>query len=116
LKNNHFFIRSITGLTGIYVYSVQVVRAYFRQDLPVVMDAHIRAHDAFGGLCECGIYDNPKTIVTRIGSGKARDFNPKFLQFLQLSSRYLFEIRACSRRSDWEKGQVERQVGVNRTI
>jgi transposase len=86
-------------------------RAYFRQDLPVVMDAHIRAHDAFGGLCECGIYDNPKTIVTKIGKGKERDFNQNFLQ---LSSHYLFEIRACTPRAGWEKGQVERQVGVNR--
>jgi transposase len=86
-------------------------RAYFRQDLPVVMDAHIRAHDAFGGLCEWGIYDNPKSIVTRIGKGKERDFNQKFLQ---LSSHYLFEIRACTPRSGWEKGQVERQAGVNR--
>jgi transposase len=86
-------------------------RAYYRQDLPVVMDAHIRAHDAFGGLCECGIYDNPKSIVTKIGKGKERDFNQKFLQ---LSSHYLFEIRACTPRSGWEKGQVERQVGVNR--
>ena len=44
--------------------------AFERQEMAMVMEAHIRAHDFFGGLCERGIYDNPKTIVTEIGTGK----------------------------------------------
>ena len=77
----------------------------------MVMEAHIRAHNFFGGLCERGIYDNPKTIVQNIGTGKDREYNRRFLQ---LSSHYLFEPCACTPAAGWEKGQVERQVGVNR--
>jgi hypothetical protein len=77
----------------------------------MVLEAHIQAHDFFGGLCERGIYDNPKTIVQNIGRGKEREYNKRFLQ---LSSHYLFEPCACTPSSGWEKGQVENQVGVNR--
>lgn len=85
--------------------------AFERQEMAMVMEAHIRAHDFFGGLCERGIYDNPKTIVQDIGAGKERVYNRRFLQ---LSSHYLFEPCACTPAAGWEKGQVERQVGVNR--
>jgi transposase len=85
--------------------------AFFREELPMVMEARIRAHDFFGGLCERGIYDNPKTIVESIGQGKEREYNRRFLQ---LSSYYLFELCACTPKAAWEKGQVENQVGVNR--
>jgi transposase len=85
--------------------------AFFREELPMVMEAHIRAHDFFGGLCERGIYDNPRTIVQSIGQGKEREYNRRFLQ---LSSHYLFELCACTPEAGWEKGQVENQVGVNR--
>ena len=77
----------------------------------MVMEAHIRAHDFFGGLCARGIYDNPKTIVQEIGRGKEREYNQRFLQ---LSSHYLFELCACTPASGWEKGQIENQVNTNR--
>jgi hypothetical protein len=82
-----------------------------REELAMVTEAHIQAHDFFGGLCERGIYDNPKTIVQNIGKGKEREYNRKFLQ---LASHYLFEPCACTPSSGWEKGRVERQVGSNR--
>lgn len=85
--------------------------AFERQEMAMVAEAHIRAHDFFGGLCERGIYDNPKTIVQSIGAGKEREYNRRFLQ---LSSHYLFEPCACTPSAGWEKGQVERQVGANR--
>jgi transposase len=85
--------------------------AFERQELAMVMEAHIRAHDFFGGLCERGIYDNPKTIVQEIGTGKEREYNKRFLQ---LSSHYLFEPCACTPAAGWEKGQIENQVGTNR--
>ncbi len=85
--------------------------AYWREDLVMLMDTHIRAHDFFEGLCERGIYDNPKTIVQDIGLGKDRDFNPRFFQ---MTSHYLFDPVACTPAAAWEKGQVERQVGTNR--
>jgi transposase len=85
--------------------------AFPREELSMVMEAHIRAHEFFEGLCERGIYDNPKTIVLEIGKGKEREYNRRFLQ---MSSHYLFEPCACTPSSGWEKGQVENQVGVNR--
>jgi transposase len=85
--------------------------AFPSEELPMVMEAHIRAHDFFEGLCERGIYDNPKTIVTTIKRGKEREYNRRFLQ---LASHYLFEPCACTPSAGWEKGQVERQVGANR--
>lgn len=85
--------------------------AFPKEALPMVMEAHIKGHDFFGGLCERGIYDNPKTIVQTIGKGKEREYNRKFIQ---LASHYLFEPCACTPRAGWEKGQIERQVGVNR--
>jgi len=85
--------------------------AFERQELAMVMEAHIRAHNFFGGLCERGIYDNPKTIVQEIGKGKEREYNKRFLQ---LSSHYLFEPCACTPSAGWEKGQIENQVNTNR--
>lgn len=85
--------------------------AYPLQRMEMLLDAHVQAHDFFGGLCGRGIYDNLKTVVTAIGKGKERDFNARFLE---CSSHYLFEIDACTPSAGWEKGQVERQVGTLR--
>ena len=85
--------------------------AFEREELSMVVEAHIQAHDFFGGLCERGIYDNPKTIVQSIGKGKEREYNRKFMQ---LASHYLFDPCACTPSSGWEKGRVERQIGANR--
>ena len=81
--------------------------AYPLQKMEMVLDAHVRAHDFFGGLCGRGIYDNLKTVVTKIFRGKEREFNARFLE---CSSHYLFDVEACTPAAGWEKGQVERQV------
>jgi hypothetical protein len=86
-------------------------RAYTRMPLEMTFAAHIAAHNFFGGLCGVGIYDNLKTVVTRVYKGKIRDYNQRFHE---LASHYLFEVRACTPRAGWEKGQVENQVKVNR--
>ena len=52
-----------------------------------------------------------KTAVKKILIGKDRDFNERFEQ---LCSHYLFEPVACTPAAGWEKGQVERQVGLVR--
>jgi transposase len=85
--------------------------AFPRQERAMLMEAHIKAHEFFGGLCERGIYDNPKTIVQEIGKGKEREYNRSFLR---MASHYLFEPCGCTPSAGWEKGQVENQVGVNR--
>jgi transposase len=85
--------------------------AYTRETLEMVLDAHIKAFSFFGGACRSGIYDNLKTVVTKILMGKDRVFNRRFQR---LASHYLFEPVACTPASGWEKGQVENQVGLVR--
>ncbi|MCP4064134.1 MAG: IS21 family transposase [Gammaproteobacteria bacterium] len=87
------------------------IRAYPRETQEMVFDAHIRALEYFGGVPQKMIYDNPKTIVQTIYQGKQRQFNRRFLC---LMNHYLIEPVACTPAAGWEKGQVERQVGVMR--
>jgi len=81
--------------------------AYARESLEMVLDAHVRAFEYFGGSCRKGIYDNLKTVVTKVLMGKERTFNRRFQN---LASHYLFEPVACTPAAGWEKGQVESQV------
>jgi len=81
--------------------------AYARESLEMVLDAHVRAFEYFGGSCRKGIYDNLKTVVTKVLTGKDRVFNRRFQN---LSSHYLFEPIACTPAAGWEKGQIESQV------
>lgn len=85
--------------------------AYTRETLEMVLDAHIKAFSFFGGACRRGIYDNLKTVVTKVLMGKERVFNRRFQL---LASHYLFEPVACTPAAGWEKGQVENQVGLVR--
>jgi hypothetical protein len=50
----------------------------------------------------------PQDRVEAVLTGKARQFNRRFLC---LANHYLFEPVACTPASGWEKGQVENQVG-----
>lgn len=84
---------------------------YPRESFEMVTDAHLRAFSFFGGVCGRGIYDNMKTVVTKILIGKNREFNRKFMS---MASHYLFEPVACTPSAGWEKGQVENQVGLVR--
>lgn len=85
--------------------------AYMRETLEMVLDAHVQAFQFFGGSCRKGIYDNLKTVVSKVLMGKQRTFTRRFQA---LASHYLFEPIACTPAAGWEKGQVERQVGVVR--
>ncbi len=85
--------------------------AYMRETLEMILDAHVQAFSFYGGSCRKGIYDNLKTVVSKVLMGKERVFNRRFQT---LASHYLFEPVACTPAAGWEKGQVERQVGVIR--
>jgi len=52
------------------------------------MDAHNQAFAFFGGVPKRMVYDNLKTVVDAIFSGKERQFNRRFLT---LANHYLFE-------------------------
>ncbi len=84
------------------------VIAYPRETQEMLLDAHCKAFAYFGGVPKRMVYDNLKTVVETIFTGKERQFNRRFLT---LANHYLFEPVACTPESGWEKGQVENQVG-----
>ena len=86
---------------------VFAVRAYPLQTHEMLFDAHHHAFRVLGGIPRRGIYDNMKTAVDRVGSGKARQVNARFAA---MASHYLFDVEFCNPASGWEKGQVEKNV------
>lgn len=87
------------------------VIAYPRQQQEMVLDAFASAFGFYQGLPKRVIIDNPKTMVLSIKSGKERTFHPRFMALL---NHYVVEAVACTPAAGWEKGQIERQVGVIR--
>jgi transposase len=83
------------------------VRAYMLQTHEMLFDALTQAFRVLGGVPQRGIFDNMKTAVDRIGSGKVRQVNARFAA---MASHYLFEPEFCNPASGWEKGQVEKNV------
>ena len=70
-----------------------LVRAYLLQTHEMLFDAHWHAFRVFDGIPSRGIYDNMKTAVDRVGRGKQRDINARFLA---MTSHYLFEPEFCN--------------------
>ena len=84
------------------------VVAYPREIQEMVLDAHVCAFAFFGGVPARLIYDNLKTVVDTVYSGKERQFNRRFLT---MANHYLFEPVACTPAFGCSIGQVENQVG-----
>lgn len=84
-----------------------LVRAYLLQTHEMLFDAHWHGFRVFGGVPERGIYDNMKTAVDRVGRGKERQVN---MRFLAMANHYVFEPEFCNPAAGWEKGQVEKNV------
>jgi len=84
-----------------------IVRAYPLQTHEMLFDALTQAFRVLGGVPQRGIFDNMRTAVDRIGSGKARQVNARFAA---MASHYLFDPEFCNPASGWEKGQVEKNV------
>jgi transposase len=83
------------------------IRAYPLQTHEMLFGAHIEAFRVLGGVPRRGIYDNMKTAVDKVGTGKARQVN---MRFQAMASHYLFDAEFCNPASGWEKGQVEKNV------
>ena len=88
-----------------------LVRAYLLQTHEMLFDAHWHGFRVFGGVPERGIYDNMRTAVDRIGRGKERQIN---MRFLAMANHYVFEPEFCNPAAGWEKGQVEKNVQDSR--
>lgn len=84
-----------------------LVRAYLLQTHEMLFDAHCHAFRVFEGVPGRGIYDNMRTAVDRVGVGKKRDVNARFMA---MTSHYVFEPDFCNPAAGWEKGQVEKNV------
>ena len=100
-----------------------LLRAYPLQTHEMLFDAHVHAFRVFGGVPARGIYDNMRTAVDRVGRGKERQVNARFLA---MASHYVFEPAFCSPAAGWGKplvrhwfkpnggGQVEKTVQDSR--
>ncbi|MFG6554559.1 MAG: IS21 family transposase [Paracoccus sp. (in: a-proteobacteria)] len=84
-----------------------LVRAYLLQTHEMLFDAHWHGFRVLGGVPERGIYDNMKTAVDRVGRGKERQVN---MRFLAMANHYVYEPEFCNPAAGWEKGQVEKNV------
>jgi len=84
-----------------------VIRAYLLQTHEMLFDAHWHGFRVFGGVPERGIYDNMRTAVDRVGRGKERQIN---MRFLAMTNHYVFGPEFCNPAAGWEKGQVEKNV------
>jgi hypothetical protein len=73
----------------------------------MLFDAHNHAFRVLGGVPRCGIYDNMRTAVDKVGRGKERQINARFSAMV---SHFLFEAEFCNPASGWEKGQIEQNV------
>ena len=75
-----------------------IVRAYPLQTHEMLFDAHEHAFRVLGGVPRRGIYDNMKTAVDRVGTGKARQVNARFAA---MTSHHLFDTEFCNPASGW---------------
>ena len=87
------------------------VRGYPLQTHEMLFDAMGHAFRVLGGVPGRGIFDNMKTAVDQIGTGKARQVNKRFAA---MASHYLFDPDFCNPASGWEKGQIEKNVQDSR--
>jgi transposase len=76
------------------------VIACHRETVEVILDAFVHALEYYQGIPKRVIIDNPKTMVTKIGKGKERNYHPSFLAML---NHYLIEPVACTPAAGWEK-------------
>ena len=81
--------------------------AYPTQRQEAFFGAHSAAFDYFGGVPHRVTYDNLKTAVQKVLSGRNRQEQERFVQ---LRSHYLFESRFCTPAQGHEKGGVEHGV------
>jgi transposase len=75
-----------------------VIRAYKLQTHEMLFDALAEAFRVLGGVPRRGIFDNMRTAVDRVGTGKVRQVNARFQA---MASHYLFEPTFCSPASGW---------------
>jgi transposase len=82
-----------------------IARGYLLQTHEMLFDAHNHAFRVFGGIPGRGIYDNMRTAIDKVGRGKERDVN---VRFMAMASHCVFEPEFCNPASGWEKARSRR--------
>jgi transposase len=92
-----------SGVIFAYAFSSEKIEAF--------LEGHRRAFEWFGGVPHSVRYDNPKTAVTKILAGPARE---EHVLLSNLRAHYLFDSAFCRPGEPHEKGSVENGVGYVR--
>jgi len=87
------------------------VRAYQCEKQQAFFDGHLHAFAFFGGVFPTLVYDNLKSAVQKILSGRGRVEQESFQRF---RAYYTFEARFCNAGCGNEKGGTEGLVGYAR--
>lgn len=90
---------------------VPFVVAYPTEKLEAFLAGHVEAFAFFGGVFSELWYDNPKTAVTKILAGPAREEHERLSA---LRAHYLYASSFCTPGRGNEKGSVENLVGYAR--
>ncbi len=80
-----------------------LLRAYLLQTHEMLFDAHWHGFRVFGGVPGRGIYDNMRTAVDRVGRGKERQIN---MRFLAMTNHYVYEPDFCNPAAGWDRAIV----------
>ncbi|MCY0874931.1 MAG: IS21 family transposase [Firmicutes bacterium] len=105
-------------LTRVYLFCVQLsasrrrfVRAYLYERQEAFFDGFVQAFTFLGGVPAEGLFDNLKSAVKKILTGRDRIEQETFEA---LQAHYLFQAEFCNVESGNEKGGVEHLVGYVR--
>jgi len=101
----HLFVMRMrsSGVTFAYAFPTEKLEAF--------LEGHRLAFEWFGGVPGSVRYDNPKTAVTKILAGPARE---EHVLLSSLRAHYLFDSEFCRPGEPHEKGGVENAVGYVR--
>ncbi|MGF7154379.1 DnaJ-class molecular chaperone [Novosphingobium gossypii] len=84
------------------------MRAYLLQTHEMLFDALTQAFRVLGGVPQRGIFDNMRTAVDKIGTGKARQVNARFSKYVADGLRDMFD---AIERGAVDAGHASHQTG-----
>lgn len=96
---------------GLSASRKKFVWAYHNEQQESFLDGFVRAFEYFGGVPAIGLFDNLKSAVKKILTGRNRQEQETFIA---LQAHYVFEAEFCNARRGNEKGIVEGLVGYVR--
>lgn len=99
--------RKLSAFVMILAWSRRIfVRFTFDQKIETLLDCHVKAFVALGGVPRSILYDNMKTVVVE-RLGQSIRYHESLLEFCQ---HWLFEPSVCAPYQPQSKGRVERSI------